>query len=327
MTELARSSVESALAYPGSGDLHWSWLQPVVVSLRASFPENSLPAKNAIDRIQNLSRVLHGLNELGDLGVSAEMRLRQPTAPDQFRFLLHLRNLIGDYFKNELARYQKKYGPQPNLILLAEDSTALSRQRHHSRSPEFQEMDNLLFILACSDQVCPGTMGKLGILDENSPCCSIEDFRKRYGHLVFSSGKRDDGPLEPNQETPSIARIRGLLAVAMTFKVRDDEIGYQTDRVLGLPNITNDLPDPQERKELIGFYTREAADRGFPPWLTAIPRFCCNTINASTYRWPFENLSPAATPDDVPLWVFNPALHGHVRERLDAASALVEAFR
>ena len=210
----------------------------VYASLAKNFPTEMAETgwRKNFQLLSDLFPWLIALNEVTDLGISAQLRMAERTRGLQFQGLLSLTNLVEQQLAQRWTEVEGKLDEsQKKTAQMAEnDFRLLSLSRGEftpSEYPSFLETDSMIFVWTCIAQTVPKVLESAGFDFPGRPCQTKADLLAKYGPgMVFSRGDFSD--LSPVQR-----KVVGLHAAQMVMKVDDDRLGLGVDDLLGLPSF------------------------------------------------------------------------------------------
>lgn len=247
---------------------------PIFVGLSYNFPGEVIKENPRLvaEKISNISPVMVSLNELSDLGVSADKKL-QNARQKQITPLLTLSNQIRNLHEQRKEIFSQKYPSfEKSFAAIENDFLLLSRRREEFSSGEYPdncqgylELDSGIIEAGYIEHALPGVLTNHEIIDITEPVNSIDELKNKYGIFLLGANNR-------NGNSNTVKQIRSMHGLMMAAKVDDDKEGIKTDRLLGMPNLTelencdtNGSTNSTHLKDLKDEYVRIAGQGKIPP--------------------------------------------------------------
>jgi hypothetical protein len=289
--------------------------------------------QEAIQHIHDVAPVLIALNEAVDIGVSAELRIKQQTTQSGYHPLLHLKNLTHRNLQTRLMTFYDSFplhAKRPDLQPYISDLFWLSAHRHEFTYPEWQqylEIDSSIFEAISLAVSIPSAL-EAAQYNPNQPVDTKNDLLNKY-RIFHTSHYHQSAP-----KTPQEKAIRALHGLAMALKVYDDEVGDQIDLLLDLPNYHQFAYQishtSKEAKTILStlkkHYTNIAVENGLPQTVVRTATILCRATSVAKEHNAKDDSGKPLSLDDLDD-LFIGTQQTTLRHKLDGnGSPLVELF-
>ena len=246
---------------------------PIFLGLAYNFPGEVVSENPRLvaERVSDMSPVMVSLNELADLGISAEKKL-QGASQGQILPLLTLRNKIRNQHEERKHIFIQKYPSfKQSLEAIEKDFLLLSREREKFSSPEYPfsckgyaELDSGIFEVGFIEHALPGLLRDKAGVDLAKPVDTVDQLSEKYNIFLLEANKKQ-------RENGTVRRVQNMHGLMMAYKVDDDIEGVKIDRLLGMPNLTglnecnpNHSENDVSLKDLKREYIQIASQGGIP---------------------------------------------------------------
>lgn len=209
---------------------------PILIGLAKAFPRETLHEgfKDVLERLGDLAPVAVAANEAADIGVSAELRLKEGCRQGQFVPLLELRNQMLGILKQRSEEFFGKHPEMKDTVeAIISDFLLLSREGRDKDKLDpklFLELDSGIIEALFTAVAFPKTnlLEQAGVGSLGTACTNLDELKKRYSLYDLSLG-------EPS--TREAHQLRELHMREMAMKVNDDRDGQRFDGLMGLPSF------------------------------------------------------------------------------------------
>lgn len=286
--------------------------QAIANGINFAFAEEmpSFSGDELLRRIGSFTPYLIALNEMADIGVSAERRLNEGVPQSKILPLILLKGGLEKDLEDRKAEFLSKNdgNEEAEMIVntLENDFLLLSRLRDSFEPEEYRDyidLDSAIVELACLELVIPDLSKKIGIDYFGDNCTDKDSLKKKYG--IFLT--RDMSRLKDGDRPELSKKLLILHATEMVLKVHDDEVGHKLDKLLKIPNFASYAEAVSDKsgglvsvkevlKELEKDYLRIVQECGLSPSLVRLTKGLCAVTasirieKACKERMKFEDL-------------------------------------